>query len=137
MASTSFGNLEQNASGSSTVISEAHWHLRTTRILLVIKIYLCRLLRTLLSSGICSLMKYFNNWYLIILELFGLTFPWNSIICSHLTSGFYTLNASYYVVEHSAIWVWRNTPSCIVEFNHHYLKLDEKPFVGGKVEYKI
>ena len=88
MAYTNCG--DQDVTGSSTMISEAHWHLLTTRILWVVKIYLCRFpsmsfyshlhppvlldhfLRISLLSGFLSLMKDFNNWYLIILQFFFL-----------------------------------------------------------------
>lgn len=71
MTYTDFGHPEQNVIGSSTMISEAHWHflIPTTRIVTATHQNLSfQTSQNSLLSGIHFLTKYFNNWYLIILH---------------------------------------------------------------------
>lgn len=100
LAYTDFSKPEQDAAGSSTMISQAHWHLLTTRVLLVVRIAPCASFYTLPTrlQPLCfwttlselfsflvypSLVKYFSNWY-SIMWFYCLTFPWNEGVKYHL-----------------------------------------------------
>lgn len=93
----------------SRIFQAAVRHLVITRILPVIRIYLCRLLRTTLPSSTHSLIKYFDNWYLTILQLFVQLFHEIGVsFAITFTLELYRLDGSHYRVEYSTIWMWRN-----------------------------
>ena len=103
----------------SRMFQAAVHHLVTARILLVIRIYLCRLLRTPLPSSIHSVIKYFNNWYLTVLQFFVQLFHEIGVsFATTYTSELYGLDGSHYIVENSTIWMSRNRP-----FVYHRVQL--------------